>query len=90
MAVNTIFLVDSLRNRKATALGSEIDPQSITQAGSFPGKYTMDQPRFQVNALSNRWYIARIFQIWSTPIAYEELAGDSIWANERQRNILNE
>ena len=33
------------------------------------------QPRFQVNKPSNRWYIARIFQIWSTPVGYEELAG---------------
>ena len=78
MAVNTIFLVHSLRNRKATALGSEIDRQSITQAASFPGKYTMDQSRFQANVSSNLWYMARIFQIWSTPIAYEELAGDLI------------
>ena len=31
---------------------------------SFPSQYT-----------SNRWYIARIFQIWSVPGGYEELAG---------------
>ena len=40
------------------------------------------QPRFQINItpiklVSNRWYIARIFQIWSTPVeVVEELAGD--------------
>ena len=35
----------------------------------------VDQPRFQPNIPSNRWYIARIFQIWSAPVGYEELAG---------------
>ena len=56
--MNAIFLVHSLINRKAEALGSEVDRQSITQAASFPGKDTMDRPRFQTNVSSNRWYIA--------------------------------
>ena len=30
---------------------------------------------YQVNIQSNRWYIPRIFQIWSTPAGYEELGG---------------
>ena len=35
------------------------------------------QPRFQINIQPNRWYISRIFQIWSTPVeVVEELAGD--------------
>ena len=34
----------------------------------------IDQPRFQSNTPSNRWYIARIFQIWSGLVGYEELA----------------
>ena len=29
---------------------------------------------YQVNIQSNRWYIPRIFQIWSTTVDYEELA----------------
>ena len=29
---------------------------------------------YQVNIPSNRWYIPRIFQIWSTTVDYEELA----------------
>ena len=33
------------------------------------------QPRFQPNIPSNRWYIARIFQIWYAPVANKELAG---------------
>ena len=33
------------------------------------------QPRFQPNLPSNRWYIARIFQIWYAPVANKELAG---------------
>ena len=46
----------------------------------FQIKYTIDQHRFQVQVnlsflASNRWYIARIVQIWSTPVGYEELAG---------------
>ena len=39
-------------------------------------KYTVDEPRFPANIPSNRWYIPRIFQIWSTPTGYEELAGE--------------
>ena len=65
--MNAIFLVHTLINRKAAALASKVDQQSITQAASFPG-----------NVSSNRWYIARIFQIWLTPIGYEELAGGLI------------
>ena len=38
------------------------------------GQYTVNQPRFQVNIPSNRWYIDRISQIWSTPVGYEEFA----------------
>ena len=76
--MNAIFLVHTLINRKAAALGSEVNRQSITQAASFPGKYTIDQPRFQENVSLNPWYIARIFQIWPTPIGYEELAGGLI------------
>ena len=34
----------------------------------------IDQPRFQSNTPSNRWYIARIFQIWSAAVGYKELA----------------
>ena len=32
------------------------------------------QSRFKSNIPSNRWYIARIFQIWSGLFGYEELA----------------
>ena len=39
--------------------------------------YNTDQTRFQVKIPSNQWYIARIFQIWSTPVeVVEELVGD--------------
>ena len=34
------------------------------QATSFPIKRTIYQPRFQAYISSNRWCIARIFQIW--------------------------
>ena len=34
----------------------------------------IDQPRLQSNTPSNRWYIARIFQIWSAAVGYKELA----------------
>ena len=43
---------------------------SLAQAASFPWKNTV------ANIPSNRWYIPRIFQIWSTPTGYEELAGE--------------
>ena len=36
--------------------------------------YTIEQPHFQSNILSNQWYIARIFQIGLVPVGYEELA----------------
>ena len=49
---------------------------SLAQAASFPWKNTVDQPRFPAYIPSNRWYIPRIFQIWSTPTGYEELAGE--------------
>ena len=71
------------------APGKEVDRWSIAHAASFPGKYTIDQPRLQVNKPSNRWYIARIFQIWSTPVGYEELAG-GFKANQKRQNILTE
>ena len=35
---------------------------TILQAAPFPGKFTIDQPCFQSNIPSNRWYVARIFQ----------------------------
>ena len=44
---------------------------TFAQATSFPSKYIIDQPRFKSNAPSNRWYIARIFQIWQAPVGYE-------------------
>jgi len=40
----------------------------------FQGNIIIDQPRFQSNIPLNRWYIARIFQIWSTAVGYKELA----------------
>ena len=53
---------------------------TIAQAASFPGKYTIDQPRFQANITSNRWHTARIFQIWRISGAIE--AGSSIFLSE--------
>ena len=47
---------------------------SVAHTALFLGKYTIDQPRFQVNIPLNRWYIAPTFQIWSMPVSYEELA----------------
>ena len=47
----------------------------IDQAISFPGKCTIDEPRFHANTPSKRWYIARFFLILSTPTGYEKLAG---------------
>ena len=47
----------------------------IEQAISFPGKCTIDEPRFQANTPSKQWYTARFFLIWSTPTGYEKLAG---------------
>ena len=61
--------------------------QGGSSTTSFPGKYTLEQPRFQTNVQSNSLiskkiyrriggiYITRILQIWSTPVGYEELAG---------------
>ena len=49
----------------------------IDQAISFLGKCTIDEPRFQANTPSKRWYIARFFLSWSTPTGYEKLAGRS-------------
>ena len=62
----------------AAAPGNEYDrlPCNLFSKFSIP----LYQPRFQVNILDiynniyNRWYIANIFQIWSTPVDYEELA----------------
>ena len=31
---------------------------TIAQVASFPGTYTIDEPRFQSTIPSNRWYIA--------------------------------
>ena len=47
---------------------------SIAMQPGFQINIPLYQPRFQVNIPSNRWYIARIFQIWSTPVDYEKLA----------------
>ena len=43
---------------------------------SFQCKYFIDQRRFHANMLSNQWYIARIFQIWSTTAGHKWLTGD--------------
>ena len=43
---------------------------------SFPCKYMIDQRRFHAKILSNQWYIARIFQIWSTTAGRKWLTGD--------------
>ena len=64
----------------------------LTQVLSFL-KYTIDQPCFQSNRASNRWFVARIFWIWSVPVSYEELAmglepirnGEIFWMNNNQR-----
>ena len=42
----------------------------------FQCKYFIDQRRFHANILSNQWYIARIFQIWSTTAGCKWLSGD--------------
>ena len=42
----------------------------------FPCKYIIDQRRFHAHILSNQWYIARIFQIWSTTAGRKSLTGD--------------
>ena len=34
------------------------------------GVYTIDQPRFPSNIPSNRWYIVRIFQVWSARLVF--------------------
>ena len=44
------------------------------QQPRFQADKIIDQPRFQSNIPLNRWYIVRIFQIWSTPIGYKEIA----------------
>ena len=54
------------------------------------------QSRFKSNIPSNRWYIARIFQIWSGLVGYEELAeelepirdGEIFW-NERNPGFVS-
>ena len=67
------FFSSLVTKQKAEALGSEVDRQSITRAASFPGKDTMDRPRFQANVSSNRWYIAIPNLV--NAVAYEELTG---------------
>ena len=44
------------------------------QQPRFQADKIIDQPRFQSNIPLNRWYIARIFQIWPTLIGCKELA----------------
>ena len=61
----------------------------IDQAISFPGKYAIDEPRFQANTLSKRWYIARFFLIRSTPTGYEKLA-ERFEPIRNGENFLNE
>ena len=69
--MNAIFLVHSLINRKAEALEARLIDSLL-----------LKQPRFQAKIpwidLVSRQMYRRIdgilqFQIWSTPIAYEEL-----------------
>ena len=43
---------------------------------SFQCKYFIDQRRFHANMLSNQWYIARIFQFWSTTAGRKWLTGN--------------
>ena len=72
--------------------GNEVDWWSFAYAASFPGKYTINQPHFQANIISNQCYSAHILQIWSTPVGYEELArgfdpvrnGKIIWMNNNE------
>ena len=40
--MSAIFLVQTLINRKAAALASKVDQQSITQAALFPGKCVVE------------------------------------------------
>ena len=57
------------------APGNEVDQCSLAQStASFLADKIIDQPLFQSNIPLNRWYIVRIFQIWSTPVGYKELA----------------
>ena len=59
------------------------------QQPRFQADKIIDQPRFQSDIPLNRWYIVRIFQIWSTPVGYKELGerfepirnGEIFWMN---------
>ena len=62
-------LVNKQLGRRARKRGWSIAMQPVFQI-NIP----LYQLRFQVNIPSNRWYIANIFQIWLTPVDYEELA----------------
>ena len=61
------------------------------QQPRFQADKIIDQPRFQSNIPLNRWYIARIFQIWPTLIGCKELAerfepirnGEIFWMNNK-------
>ena len=61
-------------NSKAGALKSRFQENilSINLVSKQMYHRTISFPR---NVPSNWWYITRIFQIWSTPVGYEELAG---------------
>ena len=67
---NLLFAIFALSGSTQAAPVNELQPH-------FQVKYTIDQSRsqVQVNIPSNRWYIARMVQIWSTLVGYEELAG---------------
>ena len=44
---------------------------SVSHERHFFGALLLKKPRFQANMPSNRWYIARIFQLWLTPSGYQ-------------------
>ena len=49
---------------------------TINQAALLPSEYTIDQPRFQANIPSNRWYTACNFHCTTVPLQSEQLSID--------------
>ena len=53
----------------------------IKQEGSLGGDWNKNP--------SNRWYVARIFQIWSAPASYGELAEPKFWINNTTESTVS-
>ena len=59
------------------APGNEVNQWPIAQANLISKSIYHRSTSFPSHISSNRWFITRIFQIWSMQVGYGELAGGS-------------